>query len=116
MHRYVRLGFVSLPGLTAGRAYAAQPAAGDQLTLAQITANPDWIAVTPENPYWGAGGNTFYFWLRKHQAPTESLHAVDLTSGKVSAVPDADWSRTGSDRSTYNPARTKEFFGAHDGR
>ncbi len=33
MHRHFCLGFVSRPGLMAGT-YAAQPAAGDPLTLA----------------------------------------------------------------------------------
>lgn len=114
MHRYLSLALVPLLGLSAGAAHAAPTAAsGDQLTLTQIMANPDWISVKPEDPYWSADGKTVYFWQRQHQAPTESLHAVDLASGKVSTVADADWSRTGSEQSTFDRARKRELYVNH---
>lgn len=31
-------------------------------------ANPDWIAVTPTDPYWGASGLTVYFEQHPHGA------------------------------------------------
>ncbi|MGH8127040.1 MAG: S9 family peptidase [Gammaproteobacteria bacterium] len=84
-----------------------------QLTLTQIMANPDWISLTPENPYWGAGSKTVYFWQRAHQAPTASLQAINLAGNKVSTVPDANWSATGSTQSAFNHAHTRELYVNH---
>ncbi|MGA7965554.1 MAG: prolyl oligopeptidase family serine peptidase [Gammaproteobacteria bacterium] len=113
MRRHVIALLLPLFCLTATSAALAETSSSSQLTLTQIMANPDWIALTPENPYWNADSKTVYFWQRAHQAPTASLHAVNLASGKVSAVPDSDWSATGSTQSVFNYSRTRELYVNH---
>ena len=99
-------------------AAAAQPApppasANAPLTLTKIMADPDWIALTPENPYWGADGKTVYYEQRAHGAPIATLHSVAIASGKTGTVADADISRTGSTDSDYDKAGTREVYVAH---
>jgi len=109
---FIALALPLFPLIAAPAAVAA-PASSPPLSLTRIMANPDWIAITPEDPYWSADGRTVYFSQRAHQAPTETLHAVDLSSGKVDTVPDANWSRTGSTQSVFDHARTRELYVNH---
>lgn len=99
--------------LTATSSAFATSSAPTQLTLTHIMANPDWIAITPENPYWSADSKTVYFRERAHQAPTAGLHSVTLAGAKVETVPEARWSATGSTESTFNPTRTRELYVNH---
>src|SRR6056297_23454 len=100
---------------TAGAAQqpSGPASANTPLTLTKIMANPDWIAVTPEHPYWGADGGTVYYSQQPHGAPIATLHAVDLASGKTSSVADANASKTGSPESDYDKGMTREVYVAH---
>ncbi|HKI80994.1 MAG TPA: hypothetical protein VKA04_05060, partial [Pseudodesulfovibrio sp.] len=113
MRRHFIVLVLPVFSLLAAPASLAAPSASSPLTLTRIMANPDWIAMPPENPYWSADAGTVYFSQRAHQAPTETLHAVNLSSGKVDTVPDADWSRTGSTQSVFDHARSRELYVNH---
>ncbi|MGH8274391.1 MAG: prolyl oligopeptidase family serine peptidase [Gammaproteobacteria bacterium] len=94
-------------------AMAAAPPAGSAtapLTLTKIMANPDWISVPPEMPYWGANGKTVYYSLRPHGAPVPTLHAVSLATGRSSRVSDKMAAATGSPEFVYDRARTREAY------
>ena len=113
MKKILPLAIIPFACLLAGPVHAAPAAGSHGLTLTRIMADPDWIALTPENPYWGADGKTVYYWQRPHEAPTATLHAIDLASGKTRTVPDADWSATGSLESVFNKSRTRELYVNH---
>jgi dipeptidyl aminopeptidase/acylaminoacyl peptidase len=113
MRRHFIIPVLALFFLTATATALATSSAPSQLTLTQIMANPDWIAMTPENPYWSADSKTVYFRERAHQAPTTRLHAVTPAGDKVETVPEARWSATGSTESAFNRARTRELYVNH---
>jgi dipeptidyl aminopeptidase/acylaminoacyl peptidase len=57
------------------------------LALKQIMADPDWIARSPENPYWSDDNSRLYYWQKDAGHKTQSLMSVSLTEGKSSPVP-----------------------------
>jgi dipeptidyl aminopeptidase/acylaminoacyl peptidase len=63
---------------------AAEPT---ELTLKQIMADPDWIAQTPENPYWADTSDKIYFWQKDKGHKTYSLMQISLKDGVLMKVP-----------------------------
>lgn len=94
-------------------AVAKPGAAGQRLTLEQIMANPDWISVPPEAPYWSADGSRVYFEKQPHGSKLQSLYAIATRGGGVSKVASADWSHTGSTQAAFNRALTLEAYVTH---
>src|SRR5699024_5749332 len=80
------------------------------LTMTQIMANPDWISIAPENPYWSADGKTVYYSTKPHGAPIATLYGVDVATGAVHKVADADIAQTGSPMADFNRERTLEAY------
>ncbi len=111
----MRFTFLSILICVASTALAATPpapsaTASGALTLTQIMANPDWISVPPENPYWGANGKTVYYSERPHGAPVATLYAVNIGSGDTHRVADKDVATSGSSESDYDRNRTREVY------
>ena len=113
MRRHVIALLLPLLCLTATPSLATTTPVSSQLTLTQIMANPDWISIEPLDPYWDAGSKIVYFEQRLYQAPTATLHEVNVTNGKTEAVPEARWSATGSRQAVYNRQRTRELYVRH---
>jgi dipeptidyl aminopeptidase/acylaminoacyl peptidase len=84
------------------------------LTLTQIMANPNWISIPPENPYWSADGKTVYYSKRPHGAPVSTLYALNVASGQAHKVPLAKIASTGSPDFAYNRDRTREVYVSDD--
>jgi dipeptidyl aminopeptidase/acylaminoacyl peptidase len=91
----------------------AKPPASQTLTLEEIMANPDWISVPPENPYWSSDGSRVYFEKQPYDQQVHTLYSVSANGGTATKVPDADWSGTGSTQAAYNRALTREAYVAH---
>jgi dipeptidyl aminopeptidase/acylaminoacyl peptidase len=80
--------------LLAGAAFAAdQPAAktaGSGVTLEMIMAHPDWVARSPENPYWADDGRAVYFQQKRKGEELRDLYRLDLQTRAVRKVEDAE--------------------------
>ena len=68
--------------------------AAPALTLEGIMADPDWLGNAPEQPFWGADGRAVYFEQKRAGSKLRDLFAVDVASGAISQVPEANWSTT----------------------
>lgn len=84
------------------------PASG--VTLEQIMADPDWIGRPPENAYWGDDNKTIYYLQTREGSPLRDLYGVDVESGAVHQVPDADLAGASSSGGDYNAAHTLHVF------
>lgn len=85
MIRMVLLTFL----LTAGFCsfLQAQPAPdGDELTLDQIMADPDWIGRSPENPRWSGDGKFIYYQRRQNGTEVRDWYRADTATGKSARV------------------------------
>lgn len=57
------------------------------LTLKQIMSDPDWIARSPNNPYWSDDSKQIFFNQKELGHDTQKLMAINLLDGKVAPVP-----------------------------
>ncbi|MGL4476507.1 MAG: prolyl oligopeptidase family serine peptidase [Shewanella sp.] len=57
---------------------AAPPTATSVLTLEQIMANPDWMGLLAQNPYFSADSQTIYFERKASQAAIAERFALNL--------------------------------------
>ena len=51
---------------------------GEQITLEQAMAHPDWLGRQPEGAYWGADSNTIFY--KRKQAGTELRDLFSVTA------------------------------------
>lgn len=97
--------------LCTGAPLAAQrSAAPTGVTLEQIMADPDWIGRPAENAYWGDDNRTIYYSQKREGSPLRDLYAVDVASGSVRRVPDAELAGASSRDGDYNAAHSLHVF------
>ncbi len=57
------------------------------LTLKQIMSDPDWIALSPTDPYWSDDNKYIYFKQKEPGHNTRRLMKVNLADGVIETVP-----------------------------
>ncbi|MEI5638652.1 MULTISPECIES: S9 family peptidase [unclassified Pseudoalteromonas] len=73
---------------------------GEQITLEQAMAHPDWLGRQPEGAYWGADSNTIFY--KRKQAGTELRDVFSVTAdAEPAAVELAELHTTGSSNAVY---------------
>ena len=86
-------------------AFANQP-----LTLKQIMSDPDWIARSPEQPYWSEDGNSVFFSQKQANSSLYRLIELQLANQKTQAVAVGSELLVASPQGSYNADRTAKVF------
>jgi len=98
---------------------AASPSAADataantttaEITLEQIMADPEWIARTPENGYWGEGGDAIYYRRERKDGEERDLYRLDLGSGEAQVVEAKEMRRAGAPGGDVGPERRHRVY------
>lgn len=63
------------------------------VTLERIMADPDWIARSPESPYFADDGSAVFFFRKRAGEETRELFRVPTEGGEPSLVPEERWGR-----------------------
>ncbi|MBV7316760.1 prolyl oligopeptidase family serine peptidase [Shewanella sp. NIFS-20-20] len=62
------------------------PVADAPLTLQQIMANPDWMGILAQRPYFSADSNTIYFERQPSQAAVAERFSVNLATNAITPL------------------------------
>lgn len=84
-------------------------AAQEELTLERLTAHPDWVARSPEDPYWADDGESIYFEQKRMGSDLRDLFEVSL-GGDVEEVADARRGDISVSEGDWNRARTAKVY------
>ena len=79
-----------LAGLMLGALTSATVLAAPDITMEQIMAHPDWIATSPEQPYFSADGKQIYFQRKAVGSELRDLYRVSAGGGEPSKLAAAD--------------------------
>ena len=77
---------------------------GQNLTLEQIMADPDWLGNQPEGAYWGPDNRTVYFQQKQQGSELRDLFVVDSNDGAIAQVAESDWSQVSRLAAVYSEA------------
>ncbi len=69
---------------------AGSPLATEEITLELIMSHPDWMGRAPQNPYWAADGNSFYYEQKREGEEIRDLIQADLAGKLLRVVPDEE--------------------------
>ncbi|AOT08208.1 prolyl oligopeptidase family serine peptidase [Pseudoalteromonas luteoviolacea] len=73
---------------------------GENITLEQAMADPDWISRSPENAYWGADSNTIYF--NQKQVGNQLRDTFSIDSKGTQQISLSDLHKIGSGNAIYS--------------
>ena len=94
----IRTALLSLLVITPAFAF------GQNLTLEQIMADPDWLGNQPEGAYWGPDNRTVYFQQKQQGSELRDLFVVDSNDGAIAQVAESDWSQVSRSAAVYSKA------------
>jgi len=101
----------ALPGAYAPVARADRSATADGLSLERIMADPEWLGAPPENFHFSDDGSRAYFdQRRKGERVLRDLSSIDLGSGAIAPVPDAQRSSIDAAGGAFDPARARKLY------
>lgn len=101
----------ALPGAFAPDARADRSATPDGLTLERIMADPEWMGASPESFHFSDDGARVYFeQRRKGERVLRDLSAIDLATGAIAPVPDAQRSTIDSADGAFDGPRARKAF------
>lgn len=60
---------------------------GENITLEQAMADPDWLGRQPESALWGADSNSIVFKQKREGSVVRDLYKVKLSDNTVSSIP-----------------------------
>ncbi|MCG9771529.1 prolyl oligopeptidase family serine peptidase [Pseudoalteromonas piscicida] len=82
---------------------------GEQITLKQAMAHPDWLGRQSEGAYWGADSKTVFY--KRKQAGSELRDLFKVSSAQTSeAVSLSDLHAVGAANAIYNKGRTLQSY------
>lgn len=90
--------------------FATTAAPGQDLTLEQIMADPDWLGNQPENAFWGDDNRTVFFEQKRSGSKLKDLYSVDSRNGTTTKVAEADWSKSFKSSTVYNADGTQHVW------
>ena len=92
-------------------AAADTSSSADGLTLERIMADPEWMGAPPESFYFSDDGTRVYFeQRRKGERVVRDLSVVDVASGTITAVPDAERSAIDAAEGVFDHQRLHQAF------
>ncbi|MBE8167189.1 MAG: S9 family peptidase [Shewanella sp.] len=87
----------------------APPKIGQQLTLQQIMANPDWMGILAKQAYWGDDSESIYFVRQAHGSPIKQYYEQGL-SGKAKQIELSELHLADQNRGVFNQEHTKKAY------
>ncbi|MEO0652807.1 MAG: hypothetical protein AAFZ65_19190, partial [Planctomycetota bacterium] len=100
-----------------GATVARTPAALDAsaITLERIMSDPEWVARSPESPYWSQDSQRVYF--RRERAGEDdderALYELSLASGTLREVPEDELGSVSIDGGVLDAERARRLFSRH---
>lgn len=90
------------------------PASASQpLSLEQIMAEPDWIGVPVETPFWGLDGNRVFFAQKRAASPLRDLYAITLADGVIRKVDDGERASLDAPAPVFDAQRQRALLLRH---
>jgi dipeptidyl aminopeptidase/acylaminoacyl peptidase len=91
------------------------PLGPEAITLDAIMADPEWIARSPESPWWADDSSKILYRRESAQDPGDSrdVFEYDLATGETRLVPDAELSSVAASGGRWSSDRTARLFGRH---
>ena len=80
------------------------------LTLEQIMADPDWIGVPVEAPFWALDGKRVVYSLKREGSSLRDLHAVALADGVTRKLEDTELAGLDAASPVYDRNRSRALF------
>ena len=91
--------------------FAAAPAPpADELTLARIMAEPDWIGNSPERAWWADDGAAIYFECKRDGSEVRDLYVVPAAGGAPRRVADRELAATSVAGGDWSADRTRKAY------
>lgn len=76
-----------VPAVIDGLGQKAMAADGDDITLEQITAHPDWLGRAPEDAWWQEDGRHVIYQRKREGAEIRDYYRLDTESGESVQIP-----------------------------
>jgi len=92
---------------------APSRAAGEEVTLQRIMADPDWIGNAPEDPYWADDGRSVYYELERQGSDVRDLWRLALATGEPRAVEDAELGQASVAGGDWSADRGRKVYVRH---
>lgn len=95
--------------LAPSAAVTAAPS-GDEVTLARIMADPDWIGNSPESAWWADDGRSIFFEKKRDGSDVRDLYQVDAAGGPARLVQDKERAATSVAQGDWSADHARKVF------
>ncbi|RUO25783.1 S9 family peptidase [Aliidiomarina minuta] len=90
---------------------ATSTTSDQRIALTQIMADTEWVARSPENPYWSYDGNAVFFERKREGSPLRDLHSLLLNQqDEVAKVDIAELHEHDYSNAVYNDNRDMQAY------
>ena len=96
-----------LAGLMLAAGFSLPVAAAPDLTMEQIMAHPDWIARSPEQPYFSADGKQIFFQQKVAGSELRDLYRISAAGGSASLLSPAELVLAETDNRIFSADRKR---------
>lgn len=86
------------------------PTAPVSLSLEQIMADPDWIARSPERPFWSDDSRYVYYSRKRLGDEQRDLYRVDASTGETTPIEPAQLADVDARGGSYSRARSAKVY------
>ncbi|WP_299797511.1 prolyl oligopeptidase family serine peptidase [uncultured Shewanella sp.] len=88
----------------------APPKVGENLTLNQIMANPDWMGILAKGAYWSDDSQAVYFYRQPHGSPIKDYYHQSVSGGEPSQLNLRELHQASQESGVYDKHRERKAY------